>query len=428
VKKQEGSKEGGKKPNILQKLGFTRRQDVAATPPPVAKPPSRVKLPHNAPVAFDEPSINARYGAFQDICADAEEFPQCREKLLDALIGHPALFGRYICNPQNLKTLIIMRPQQRAQLLEMIMTKPQCRSRFMHDEENLYNFAEEFPDYRDTIVNYAFEHREVYSEFLFGFFGVQAALKYFPGHTKEIFEIILNDQVVFEKCLCTNLRNFLEIAETHPDYTDRFIEYIFISPQVYRHVIHIDGLYPFLEKYPQYLDRMMDFILSSDVRFEKEFSTFEHIDKFAHKYPQYGQRMYEKALSIPQYVRREIHGADRILDVHKLNPAIAGKILTMVLADDQWILKSIMLTKDLEDVYKSDFLRGIGDRYMELIYQNPEKFISLMDNKGGLERIIEVVPKDQEANLRHYYNLYVLHAPEAQQQKPHTPPKSQNFG
>ncbi len=424
VKKQGGSNGGDKKQNILQMLGLAKKDVTAA---PATKPPSKTKKPRTPPVAFDEASLNSRYFNFQGICADIAAFPQCREALLDGVIASEALFGRYIGNLNNLKTLIAMRPNQTATFVDMIMTKPLCQKEFMHHIRVLHALTEELKDYRAQLLTYAFEHKEIYSELLLGYFCLESLVNHFPDYIPQIFDLLLNDARLFDKCMDANIKNFCDMCKKDPNYTDRFIEHIFTSETIYWEVIQVGGLDYFLEEFPQYQDRMMNFILSSDLRFGRAFSMFEKIHEFGQKYPQYTERMYAKAMSMESYVREDIDSADEITDVYQFNPEIAQKIRAMMLADDQWILSSMILTDELEKAYKSELLRPIAEAYTALLYQNPDKFTFHIHNEEGLNRMLGILPKDQEPNLRHYYQAYVLNASEMEEHKPDSPPKIQGF-
>lgn len=404
MKKQNDGKKGEQKPrNILRLLGFKKGEAAAA---PLDQPPTPPKQGAMPPEAFDADSMMSRYRVFEAIQRDATEFPQCRDKLLDAVIANEQLYGRYICDLESLKALMAMRPNQKEHFIKLALTNPECQYAFLTGFHILHRTTEGLREYKDKIMELVFSDTALRNKLIFGINNAIYGIEHFPEYKTQILDWIVNDPKMVEKCTDCSKRRFFAFCKEHTEYTARFVEYVFTSDLVYRQMIHIDGVEYFMEQFPEYADRLINFILSSYDRFSKEFVSLDDIYKFEKRHPKYANKLIDHALSLKKYVQDDITAAEDIVDLHSINPTHAKKVLAMALADDEWTLGFLRIPNDLVDFLQSDFLRPVGERCLALIYINPNKFESIMYNKTELNKIIAAAPKDHEAKLRLYYQLY----------------------
>ncbi len=409
MKKHGDSKKGDKQQNILRLLGV-KKKEVSAAPPPV-EPPSQTKTSRIPPESFDALSMKRKYPNFVAIQKDALEFPQFRDKLLDAVIDNDELFGKYICNMNMLQALIVMRPNQIDQFIENILTKPNCQGAFVNGMHVLHRTTEVLKSYKDKMVKYSLQDDKLRQQLIRGLANAKYALKHFPEYRKEFLDMLVNNKEMFERCTDCTKEEFFAFCKEQTEYTQRFVEYVFTSDIVYREMISLGSIDYFMEQFPGSANRLVDFILSSDERFYKEFAIFKDIYAFEKKHPEYAGKLINKALSIKSYIQGKVICASDIVDMHAINPARAQKILSMVLADDEWVLKFLRIPSDFEDFFRSDLLKPIGDACIALVYLNPNKFASKITNDKSLKVVIDAAPKDQEHKLRLYYQLYTKAAP-----------------
>ncbi|MDQ2994694.1 MAG: hypothetical protein M3R00_07085, partial [Pseudomonadota bacterium] len=223
--------------------------------------------------------------------------------------------------------------------------------------------------------------------------------------------MLVNDREMMERCTdCLN-KEFFAFCKEHTEYTKRYIEYVFTSDVVYRKMIRLGSIDYFMEQFPDEANRLVDFVLSSDERFSKEFALFKDIYAFENKHPQYAGKLIDRALSIKRYVQRSVFCGENLIDMDSTNPVLAQKILALVLADDNWVFKFLRIASDFEDFFKSDLLRPIGEACLKLLCKNPTKFERVLCDDVELKKALAGVPQDQEPTLRLYYQLYTKKSP-----------------
>ena len=111
------------------------------------------------------------------------------------------------------------------------------------------------------------------------------------------------------------------------------------------------------------------------------------------------------------YVQRSVYSARATIDRCAANSVHGQRILTMVLADDKWVMRFIGMTSQFAEFFESDLLRPIGKAVLELMYVNPDKFTKTIYDDADLKQVIAAVPKDQEYKLCLHYQLYVKQPP-----------------
>lgn len=425
--------EGGSKKGFFGNWSFKKKPAGSAAPeiavppamapmPVVAKPRELKLPPHAPPRAYDEKTLSG-YPNFQAMCSDMEEFPECRKPLLNALITSDALFGRYICNIRNLQTLMIMMPDKTDYFIDMILRDPECQGTFLNCFRLLPKFLDLFKDSEERqskILNAVFDTKEIHARFCPSIEVIDHGIEQFPAYRKKILDNLVKNKELIEQCFNTNREKLYLFIKKHTDYTERFVDYLFTSDLIYKHIVFFTGKYIFLKEFPNLLDRFMNFVLSDDKRLSSEFSQFEEIFEFGKKYPddpnapdnlKYVQRMINKALSLKAYVKRDMHSCEQILAVEKIDSALAKTIVGMALKDEHWILRVINCNVSLDRANKSELLKPFADAFFPILFKDAKLFTDYIVTERTLNEMLALAPDDLKPKLWLYYRIYSQEKP-----------------
>jgi hypothetical protein len=365
---------------------------------------------------LDDESIKLRLRNFGHVCDYIAEFPKEGTVLLDYIISNKKLFAKYIDTLDYLTQLISMRQGKIDTFLEIIMTEPDCGEELLDDFEPIVKINELFKRcmgelYQDDLIKYALSKKEIYSELIGDEDMLEQGLILLPGYRTTFMEILANNDAIFAKCMNNSpgnscVENFCQFCKEDPTYTKAFVRHVYTSDLVYTKVIDIvNGLPHFIEQFPEEQDAMMDFVVSSDKRFERIFPSFGFIYEFCEKNPQHlrhQDKLFAKGLSMDAYVRRTMGTTLGLFEVFDFNPAHAQQIETKIIADPKWVLKINRL--GFQRICEHGSFDRLKNAFLTHLYLSHDDFTFHMSTQSELDEMISIVP-DQAIKLRLYFQL-----------------------
>jgi hypothetical protein len=365
---------------------------------------------------LDDESIKLRLRNFDQVCDYVADFPKEGTVLLDYIISNKKLFAKYIDTLDYLTQLLSIRPGQVDTFLGIIMTEPACAKALLYNFEPIVKINELFKRckgdlYQDDLIKFALSHRKIYSGLIFGEVSLNRGLKLLPNYRSTFMEILAKDDAIFADCMHgspgrSRVENLATFCEENSEYTKAFVRHVYTSDLVYSTVIVIvNGLPHFIEQFPEEQDIMIDFVVSSDKRFERIFPSFGFIYEFCEKNPQHlrhQDKLFAKGLSIEGYARRMVVSTLTLFEVFDFNPAHAQQIETMIIADPKWVLEINYL--GFQGICEHGSFNRLKEAFLTYLYSSPKDFTLRVGTQSELEEMIAIVP-EQAVKLRLYFQL-----------------------
>jgi hypothetical protein len=297
-------------------------------------------------------------------------------------------------------------------------------SGFLEGRVCLFGFLDNCPKQRRQILDFLFSHKEVYADFFdrpqIGEFlevmeqvDLKEKLEGEDSYRHKTMMILANHVELYNECI-TSSRDFWEWQndEKNAHYREAFFMHHITNDEAYNRLFgYENNLRAVLEKFSHKSNDIFDFIFSTPKRFKHSFPSLFDIDYFTRDHEtskeqkQLRQRLFEHSITIPGYEKTGITILKNLCSLYDKAPDFGQYVISKLVQDPVWLIEFVDNSKDLKTICEQERFKPLREAFIANFYLYQDKFTSHITGENSLKAYIAVIP-EEEANLRHYYELY----------------------
>jgi hypothetical protein len=378
------------------------------------------------PEVITEEYLDNTFMGLERLLNDKEVQENTRDglRLIEFILNDSTLFDKWIGDNRMLALFLKSFPDMHKRCVDNILRWQETWSGYLDGRVCLFGFLDNCPKQRRQILDFVFSHKEVYG----GFFSRPQIGEFLDVMEQVDLKEKLTGEVSYRHKALMILANHVELYnrcvmgsddfwkwqndEKNAPYREALFMHHINNDEAYHNLfgyhVHLSAV---LEKFPHKAEEIYNFIFSTPNRFEHSFPSLFAINNLTpdhetnEEQKQLRQRLFEHSLTIPGYEKEGIGIVKNLTSLCESAPDFGKYVMSKMLDDPEWLLHVARMRKDVKAICSVERYKPLKEAFIAYLYLHPDTFTTHITDERALKVYIEIMP-EEEANLRHYYDLY----------------------